>query len=51
MRDEGVGSAVPDAGLCGDAGWGARVLGPPLDMCWIIEPARINLLYLLLKIL
>src|SRR6266496_3071749 len=42
MRDEGVVGAVAYAGLGGDAGWGARVLGPPLDMFWIIEPTRIE---------
>jgi hypothetical protein len=42
MRDEGIIGAVADAGLCGDAGWSARVLGPPLDMFWIIQPTRIE---------
>jgi hypothetical protein len=42
MRDEGIGGAVADAGLCGDAGRGARVLGPPLDVFWIIQATRIE---------
>src|SRR2546428_8799530 len=42
MRDEGIGGTVANAGLGGDAGWGARVLGPPLHMVWIIQPTRIE---------
>jgi hypothetical protein len=42
MRDEGIIGAIADTGLSGDTGWGARVLGPPLHMLWIIEPTRIE---------
>src|SRR5437660_1430222 len=42
MRDEGIVGAVADAGLSGDTGRGARVLGPPLDVLWIIQPTRIE---------
>src|SRR5215831_8042565 len=42
MRDEGVIGTISDAWFGGGAGWGARVLRPPLDMFWIIEPTRIE---------
>src|SRR5882724_4364918 len=42
MRDEGIVGAVAYAGLCGDAGWSARVLCPPLDVLGIIEPTCIE---------
>src|SRR5262249_22515213 len=42
MRDEGIVGTVAYAGLGSDAGWGARVLGPPLHMFWIIQPTRIE---------